>query len=520
MRRLVRFTTALALSAAAATPALAKTAITVTTTQVFGSIDPAKVKDYTEYMAAVNTYEGLTTVDAKGNSLPLLAESWDISPDHKTYTFHLAKAAFQDGKPVTAQDVVWSVKRLLAINKGPAFLFAGLISPDNVVAVDPATVRITLNRVYAPFLGTTALLLVVNSELAQANAKGEPWAEGYLADHSAGSGPYWVQSFTHGGQLVIDRNEQYRLKLYGEGKPIDEVRFVPTTDEATVKAMASRGELGLSSRYQANETFDAIAKMKDYRIITNPTASGYYIKLNHKVAPTDDIHVRKAIAYAMDYATVREQLYPGVPVNGPLASVFGDAYPADLPVPAQDLQKAADELKQSKYAGHGKIPLVHAYVASTKFEEEVGLLLKSVLDPLGFDVTLQPEPWNRITELASKPETTPASAQIFNGPTYPSPDSVFYIQYHSKASGTWSSMSWLQNPDVDRLIDQAREETDPAKQNAIYKALQKTLADDQSDVYLLTALERQAIHKCLTGYQWLPIQSFGLNFAKFSWTCS
>ena len=89
--------------------------------------------------------------------------------------------------------------------------------------------------------------------------------------------------------------------------------------------------------------------------------------------------------------------------------------------------------------------------------------------------------------------------QIFNGPTYPSPDSMFYVQYHSKGAGTWSSMSWAQTPEIDALIDKARGETDVAKQNAIYKELQHKLVDDQSDVYLLASYERQAMNKCLDG---------------------
>ena len=202
-----------------------------------------------------------------------------------------------------------------------------------------------------------------------------------------------------------------------------------------------------------------------------------------------------------------------------MAAVFGDAYASDLPLPTQDLKKAAEEVALSKYAGKGKIPLMHGYVASTKFEEEVGLLLKSALDPLGFDTTLRPFPWNVLTEMANKPENSPASVQIFNGPTYPSPDSIFYVQYHSKAAGTWSSMSWMQDPEIDAMIDTARGEVDVNKQNVIYKALQKKIVADQTDVFVLTATERHAIHRCLTGYQWSPIQSFGYNFSKFSWTC-
>jgi peptide/nickel transport system substrate-binding protein len=527
MRPLIRFgSLALAAAVASAAPlatpqAEAKTSIIVNATQIFGTIDPAKIKDYTEYMAAVNLYEGMTTVDPQGKILPLLAEKWDISPDSKTYTFHLVKdALFTDGKPVRAKDVVYSLQRLIAINKGPAFLFTGLISPENVKAIDDFTVEIALNRVYAPFLVTTPLILIVNSEAMQAKAKdGDKWAEDYLANASAGSGPYTLGSYDRGGELVIERNEKYHAGF--PPKPIDQVRFIVTKDEATVKAMAQRGELGMSARSQASETFEAISKMKDYRIVSNATATGFYLKLNHKAAPTDDIHVRKAIAYAVDYKTVREVLYPGTELRGPLPPALGDAYANDLPAPEFNLEKAKAELKLSKYAASGaKIPLTHSYVATLQFEEEIGLMLKAALDSIGFDVKIQPEPWNRITELANKPETTPSVTQIFNGLTYPSPDSSFYVQYHSKGAGTWSSMDWLQNPEYDALIDKARAETDVAKQNVLYKELQHKLVADQSDVYLLASNERQAMHKCLDGYKWVPIQSFGYNFSKFFWTCN
>ena len=88
MRALIRFgSLAMAGALAFSAPlAEAKTSITVTATQIFGTVDPAKIKDYTEYMAAANLYEGLTAVDPQGKILPLIAEKWDISEDSKKYT--------------------------------------------------------------------------------------------------------------------------------------------------------------------------------------------------------------------------------------------------------------------------------------------------------------------------------------------------------------------------------------------------------------------------------------------------
>lgn len=102
--------------------------ITVSMVQIIGTIDPAKITDYTEYMAAVNLYDGLTTVNTSGDIAGLLAQRWDVSDDGKTYTFHLKKGAtFQDGSPVEAKDVVYSVQRLLALNEGPAGFFSKVL---------------------------------------------------------------------------------------------------------------------------------------------------------------------------------------------------------------------------------------------------------------------------------------------------------------------------------------------------------------------------------------------------------
>jgi peptide/nickel transport system substrate-binding protein len=519
MKTLALAASALALAAGGAL-AQDKVSLTVNATQIFGTVDPAKINDYTEYMAAVNLYDGLTTVSPTGEVIPQLAESWTVSDDSRTYTFTLkAGATFQNGSPVEASDVVYALRRLLAINEGPAHLFSGLVDPENVKAVDPRTVEITLNRVYAPFIAITPLILPIDEEAAKAAGGGDEWAEQALAETPMGAGPYAMESWDRGAEMILSRYEDYHGGFPSEGRPIDEVRFVITRDEATVRALAQRGELGFSSHYQANETYERIAALDDYKLLTAGTATGFYIKMNTQVAPTDDIHVRRAVAMAIDTQTIRDAIYPGEPLTGPLSSVFEDAVPADAQPPVFDLEAAAEELKKSKYYGDGPIDIVHTYVAGLAFEEEIALLFKASLDSIGFNVIIQPEPWNRITELAATVETTPATAQIFYGPTYPSPDSVFYVQYHSDSAGTWASMEWLMNEEVDALIDQSRETVDRDARNAIYQELHAKLVEMQSDVFLLTQGRRHVAHRCVEGYAWKPMQSWDFDFSGFHWAC-
>lgn len=521
MKRLL-VTTALAgaLALPLALPAAAQDPVrmTVNVVQIFGTIDPAKVTDYTEYMAAVNLYDALTTVDGDGNVVPQLAESWDISDDGLTYTFHLKEGAtFTDGSPVQASDVVYSMQRLLTLQQGASHLFEGIVTTDSVRAVDERTVEITLEEVFAPFISVTPLLFVVN-EGALETTEADPWGEDQLADRPEGAGPYMLAEWNRGSEMIIERNENYHAGWPNE-RPIDEIRFVVTRDESTVRSLAVRGELGMSSQYQSSETYDGIGAQDNYRIVEAPTATGYYLKLNNQRAPTDDVHVRRAIALATDYETIRNVIYPGGVMEGPLASAFADAVPADAQAPVFDLEAARAELEKSPYFDGNPIELIHTHVANTAFQEEIALLLVSNLEQIGFQVTIQPEPWNRVTDLATSVETTPHFSQVFYGPTYPSPDSVFYVQYHSASAGTWASMDWVNDPEVDALIDASRRETDDDARNALYQEVYAKLVEDQRSVWMLTQQQRHAMHVCLEGFEWVPMQSVEFDFSRYYWTC-
>lgn len=523
---------ALFLSAAIAVPTLMapsltstasaadKVSIAVNTMQIFSSLDPAKVTDYTGYMAVVNMYDGLTTVSPSGEIVPHLAKSWDVSEDGLTYTFHLRDdVKFQDGTPVKASDIAWSVQRLVGINKGPSNLIVDLLKPENITAPDDHTVVFTLDHQFSPFMAVTPIMVALNEKLITANAASDDkWGETYVGEHSAGSGPYSLVSYNRSADMVITRNPDYFLG-WNKGTPIDQVRFVQTSDDATVKALAEKGELGLTSHGLGNETYESIARMPGYKLLQTRTAGGFIIKLNTQTYPTDDVHVRRAIAYATDYQTIHEIIYPGFDMQGPLSQTFKDAHNDAIEPGVFDLEKAKEELAKSKYAGQ-EIKLVNSYVASLAFEAEVALMMQANLEQIGITLDIKPEPWNRIVELSSKPETTPASTQVNMSPTYPSPDAMFYNQFHSKASGTWMSMEWLQNAEVDGLIDKARATTDVAEQNAIYKELQQKIVDLQPDVWAVAPNRRLGASKCLQGYQFIPMQSWDLNFSNFHWDCT
>lgn len=502
--------------AVATGPALADNTITVNVSQVFGTIDPAKMSDYTDYMAGVNFYDALVTVVEGGELEPELAEGWEVSQDATEIVFKLREdAKFANGTPVEAHDVVYSVERLLRINQGPANLFENVLEPGSVTAVDDKTVKFTLNRTFSPFLSMVASIMILDEDTVRAN-EGDDDGQTYLTTNVAGAGAYSLKDWDRGARMVMERNEDYYKGF--RDNPIDEVRFVVTNDESTVRSLAASGELTMSSAFQAPETYQALEDMERFEIHRFKTATAFYLKLNTQIAPTDDIHIRRAIALATDYETVREVIRPGGVLSTPLPDAFADFHADDIPEPAYDLEAARAEVEKSKYAGE-PIPITLGYVSGGKVAEEISLLMQSNLEQIGFEVTQEANPWNRITDLATNVDTTPNVNQVYFGPTYPSPDSLFHTQYHSQSAGSWASMEWLENPEVDALIDKARETSEEERQIEIYKELQQKLVDLQPDVFLLTLTAQLAIDECLDGYEYVPMQSVPYDFTRYSWTC-
>src|SRR3981189_528067 len=151
-----------------------------------------------------------------------LAESYEVSPDGLKLTFRLRKdAKFQDGPPVPAEDVKWSLDRAVtAPVLGKAQLLTGsMTSADQFKVIDPLTFEVTLpkpDKLALPNLATV-YPIIINSKAAKANATAEdPWAIAWLKEHTAGSGAYMIENFRPGEQVIMARNEAWNRGTAGQ----------------------------------------------------------------------------------------------------------------------------------------------------------------------------------------------------------------------------------------------------------------------------------------------------------------
>ena len=171
-----------------------------------------------------------------------------------------------------------------------------------------------------------------------------------------------------------------------------------------------------------------MAALKGVTVLREPGVALYFIKLNTKKPPLDDVHCRRALAYALDYKALRGQanisseIQGASPARGPLLSTMM-GYDKSAPLQEQDMAKAKAELAQCKYKP-GDHELEVTWIAQVSVEERFALLMQQNWTQLGFKAKVVRVPWTLFTERVRKPDTTPHVGQIFFNARTPDPDSL------------------------------------------------------------------------------------------------
>ena len=454
-----------------------------------GELDPGKASDYADSILFYNVYDPLLVPGPGGKGFaPHLAESYAV--DGTVFTFKLrAGVKFHSGNEMTADDVVFSLDRLVAIGSGFSPLFKGWIK--EVKTLDPRTVRIELVAPYAPFLAATFRLAVVDKKAVMANLKdgqfGEfkDYGQAYLNANSAGTGAYKVTSHSPQTESVMVKNPDYFLGV--PAKAPDQVRMRYGLEGPTVVTLMRRGEHDIVSQWASPETKRSAAEIAGVNVDGESGLAQFFIKLNTKKAPLDDKFCRRALALALDYdalmgqANITEKIKGAKPAKGPLLDgMLG--FDSSLPDYKRDLAAAKAELAKCKYkpADH---EIEVSWIAEVSIEERFALLMQQNWSELGFKTKVTRMPWVSYTQSTAKPESTPHVGQLFYNARTPDPDAYLYNVYHSKATGQYAAAEWLMDPDIDALLDKGRTTIDLAAREKIYKEIVEKIRDLQPSIF-------------------------------------
>ena len=479
-RRLLA-TALLATTAFASVPAAALAESVLRLDEVaIGELDPAKATDYADSILMFNVYDTLVApAQGKTGYVPDLAKSWTGSGTD--YTFALRDdVKFQNGDPLTADDVVYSFDRMKAIGQGLSYLFGDVTKAE---AVDAHTVKFTLSMAYAPFISSLTRLPIVDKKLVQANEVNKDWGQAWLDTHAAGTGAYTVVSHNPQQETVMAKNASYFLPIPAAAPDTVHLRY--GLEPATVRTLIAQGQHDISSQWLPPEVAAAIAKSGG-QLLTEHSGGAFYIKLNTTKPPFDDVNCRLAVSNAFDYAGAIKLLAvtPGVaegtaPTGAIPAHMLGGNSGPPL---AQDMDKAKAYLAQCKYKPEDTTIGI-SWIAEVPLEERLALLMQANFSALGFKSTITKMPWALFTNAVTKPDTTPNVSQVNVTTVTGDPDTLLYGMYDSASAGTWQSPEYLKDAEVDKDLDAGRTATDDAGRLAAYQALNKRLMELAPTIY-------------------------------------
>lgn len=459
-------------------------------------IDPAVGSDFSSSTSLANLYDSLVFPQPDGTFVPWLAESWDASEDGLTWTFKLRQGVkFHDGSELLASDVVYSFDRLRAIGEGYAYLVS---APTGATAVDDYTVEFTLDQPSGLFVPSLVRLYILNEDLVRENtlAEGPYGDEGdygkeWLLTHDAGSGPYQVVEFPLEEYLLMAKNTDW----WGEFAPNapDQVRFIATTETATVRSLMSNGELEISDQWQTIEALDALGQIDGVDVAAFPSMTEFYYMMDTLLPPLDDIHCRRAVAYAFDYDTAVSLEWPGTKQShGPVPATLG-GHKDDVFTFSRDLDKANEELAQCQYADQiDQLPIEVDWISEVPAEEKWALLFQANMADIGIPVDVVSSPWLSVVENTSAKETSPHIVTIYVSSDLPEAGLMIQQRYHSSTANTWQQNEWLEDSDLDAAIEDALATVDPAERFAKYADLQDRIAELVPSLYLYDQVEKHA----------------------------
>jgi len=385
--------------------------------------------------------------------VPELAE--DMSVGDMSVTFKLRRdATFQDGSPVTAADVKWSLDRAVSVGGFPTFqMKAGsLEKAEQFVVVDDRTVRVDFLRKDHLTIPDLAVIVpcVVNAGLVRKHATAaDPWGLEYTKQNTAGSGAYAVTKWTPGTEVILERNDAWK------GGALPKIRrviwrMVPSSGNR--RALLQRGDADISYDLPAKDFAEMKAGGK-LKLVSTPYSNGIqYIGMNVTKPPFDNPKVREAVALAIPYDKIMEVVLFGL--GKPMYGKTGGETEVAWPQPHKfntNLDRAKALLAEAGYADGFETTLSFD-LGFADVNEPICVLTQESLAKIGIRVTLNKIPGsNWRTELNKK--TLPLYTNVFSG-WLDYPEYFFFWCYHGQ-NAVFNTMSYQSKP-MDGLIDAAR----------------------------------------------------------------
>lgn len=498
---------------AAQSPAAGGTLVVGITSDI-NQLFPWKATQFQAVAVLGNIYGTLTELDENLDVVPGLADSWEVSEDGLTVTFHVRPGVtFHSGAPLTSADVKASLDAI-KLEANAAVARASLASVTAVDAPDPETVVLTLS---APDAGLLAGLSTVNVAILPAgdivapsspDPNADPSAaptanpiEAALATQPDGTGAFKFASRVPNESISLVRNDAF----WGGAAPLDGVEFRVIPDEASIVAGIQAGNINLAV---LNDPLVAQQAEGDgIPIVETPQLAYHVLQLNARVAPLDNLDVRLAIACAIDRQVVLDTAALGEgEVTGPITSPAYKSDPSARPCPTRDVDAAKAHLEAAGFADGLTLPLLVSqgeYATSVAEAQSV----QAQLAEAGINVELEVTDIDTYVDKWLAADFTTAIA--LNGGR-PDPDGMYGRYFTS--TGNLNTVAGFSSPELDELFAQGKATSDVEARKAIYADISRYLEDNAVWVWLFTSYTYTATTPDVSGF--IPMANNSLQYLR------
>jgi peptide/nickel transport system substrate-binding protein len=506
---------AAALAFRAQRAAAADPTVFVTGMDLPGNLDPAQILDVQSTQLGLNVYDNLYRYEGNpAKMVPWLATDHTVSANGLVWNFKLRQGVkFHDGSEVTAEDVVYSVQRLLAVNRAPAAPFKPILNADSVTAPDEYTVRFTLPQPYGPFFGMIPMLAIVNPRAIKPHEENGDWGAKWMASNEAGSGAYKLipESYVPLEKVDLVKNDDHFMGWSDNPKAFTKVEWRPAKVTSTRVLALLNGTIDMTDSFLPVDQVERIDKSSTAHVAKNQTMRLLVIRMNNTKPPFDNLNARKAFAHAFNYSGFIDEIVKGNAVRDPVpipSNIWG--FPKDITGYDYDLDKAKDYLKKAAAEGAPVKRAINMHVQQPLEQTvQASQLYQSDLVTLGVDLKLVNDTFANLVSISAKPETTPDMWIHWVSAYYLDPDNWIGQMYDSRYHGTWKASCWYKNPQVDELLTKARFTTEQEDRAPMYEQAAKLIVADSPDIWIYNMVEVCGISNRLQGFKHCPVGSGG-----------
>ena len=457
------------------------------------SLDPHKTVKAGTREVMFNVFEGLMKPTPNGDLTPAIAESYEVSEDRMTYTFHLREGVqFHNGKTVTAEDVVYSIQRCAAATETGIVQVEAFSVIQDIKTPDDKTVAITISEPSNEFISymTTAILPADYDKQDTA---------------PVGTGPFKFVSRTAQDSVVLEKFDGY----WGTPAQLDKVTLKIIENADSLMMSLQSGAIDLC----AHLTSTQVAQLGENFDVAEGTMNLVQaLYLNNAEKPFDDVRVRQALCYAVDKQEIIDLAFDGYgsPIGSSMYPAFGKYFDDSLTnYYTKDVEKAKALLAEAGYPGGFDMTIT--VPSNYKPHMDTAEVLVQQLAQIGVNAAIEPiewESWVSDVYVGRQFQSTVVGVDASNMTArallerFTSDYDKNFINYN--------------NAEYDALFRQTLTAYDDAEQTALYKQMLANLTENAANAYIQDLADLVAVRKGVEGVTFYPI--YVLDLANLHYT--